>query len=63
MRVAAFSSTVQLSRALTGVVEMVATDGLAVLAAVDPLPWARAQMALTLMFHIILVPLGVSHAL
>jgi len=30
--------------------------------AVDPVPWARAQMALTLGFHIILVPLGVSWA-
>ncbi len=28
--------------------------------AVDPVPWARAQMAFTLAFHIILVPLGVS---
>ena len=27
---------------------------------VDPVPWARAQMAFTLMVHIILVPLGVS---
>ena len=27
---------------------------------VDPVPWARAQMAFTLAFHIILVPLGVS---
>jgi len=45
------------------VVEVVASvDGLAVLAAVDPVPWARAQMAFTLMFHIILVPLGVSWA-
>src|SRR6476660_3113768 len=35
---------------------------MAVLAAVDPVPWARAQMAFTLMFHIILVPLGVSWA-
>ena len=26
--------------------------------AVDPVPWARAQMAFTLAFHIILVPLG-----
>ena len=44
-------------------VEVVASvDGLAVLAAVDPVPWARAQMAFTLMFHIILVPLGVSWA-
>jgi cytochrome d ubiquinol oxidase subunit I len=30
--------------------------------AVDPLPWARAQMAFTLATHIILVPLGVSWA-
>ena len=29
---------------------------------VDPVPWARAQMAFTLMVHIILVPLGVSWA-
>ena len=29
-------------------------------AAVDPVPWARSQMAFTLAFHIILVPLGVS---
>ena len=29
----------------------------------DPVPWARAQMAFTLAFHIILVPLGVSWAL
>jgi cytochrome d ubiquinol oxidase subunit I len=32
------------------------------LLAVDPVPWARAQMALTLATHIILVPLGVSWA-
>ena len=32
------------------------------LAVVDPVPWARAQMAFTLAFHIILVPLGVSWA-
>src|SRR4051812_43228437 len=32
------------------------------LAAVNPVPWARAQMAFTLAFHIILVPLGVSWA-
>src|ERR1700742_5359843 len=45
------------------VVRVVATfDGLAAFAAVDPVPWARAQMAFTLMFHIILVPLGVSWA-
>ena len=30
--------------------------------AVDPVPWSRAQMAFTLAFHIILVPLGVSWA-
>src|SRR5687768_7293153 len=30
--------------------------------AVDPVPWSRAQMAFTLGFHIILVPLGVSWA-
>ena len=42
---------------------MIATlDGLAIVAAVDPVPWARAQMAFTLAFHIILVPLGVSWA-
>jgi len=29
---------------------------------VDPVPWARAQMAFTLATHIILVPLGVSWA-
>jgi cytochrome bd ubiquinol oxidase subunit I len=37
--------------------------GPALLAVVDPVPWARAQMAFTLGFHIILVPLGVSWAL
>ena len=37
-------------------------DGLAPLLAVNPVPWARAQMAFTLAFHIILVPLGVSWA-
>src|SRR6059058_3025593 len=30
--------------------------------AIDPVPWARSQMAFTLAFHIILVPLGVSWA-
>ena len=30
--------------------------------ALDPVPWSRAQMAFTLGFHIILVPLGVSWA-
>jgi cytochrome d ubiquinol oxidase subunit I len=38
-----------------------AVDALAAVA-VDPVPWARAQMAFTLAFHIILVPLGVSWA-
>src|SRR3954447_1953865 len=33
-----------------------------VLLAVDPVPWARSQMAFTLASHIILVPLGVSWA-
>ena len=28
--------------------------------AVNPVPWARAQMAFTLAFHIVLVPLGVA---
>jgi len=32
------------------------------LVAVNPVPWARAQMAFTLAMHIILVPLGVSWA-
>ena len=31
--------------------------------AFDPVPWARSQMAFTLAFHIILVPLGVSWSL
>src|SRR4051794_1607922 len=35
---------------------------IAALPAVDPVPWARSQMAFTLGFHIILVPLGVSWA-
>ena len=35
-------------------------EALATVAAVDPVPWARAQMAFTLAVHIILVPLGVS---
>ena len=34
----------------------------ALILAVDPVPWARAQMAFTLASHIILVPLGVSWA-
>ncbi|MGZ8764824.1 MAG: cytochrome ubiquinol oxidase subunit I [Acidimicrobiia bacterium] len=37
-------------------------DLLAPLLAVNPVPWARAQMAFTLAFHIVLVPLGVSWA-
>jgi cytochrome bd ubiquinol oxidase subunit I len=32
----------------------------ALLLAVNPVPWARSQMAFTLAFHIILVPLGVT---
>lgn len=40
---------------------MIAVLGL--ISAVDPVPWARAQMAFTLAVHIILVPLGVSWAL
>src|SRR5262245_65399073 len=36
--------------------------GLVVAGAVNPVPWARAQMAFTLACHIILVPLGVSWA-
>ena len=38
------------------------TDALASALVVDPVPWARSQMAFTLAFHIILVPLGVSWA-
>jgi cytochrome d ubiquinol oxidase subunit I len=34
----------------------------AAVSAIDPVPWARSQMAFTLGFHIILVPLGVSWA-
>src|SRR5689334_15834424 len=30
--------------------------------AVNPVPWARSQMAFTLGFHIVLVPLGVAWA-
>ena len=37
-----------------------ALETYAAASSVDPVPWARAQMAFTLMFHIILVPLGVS---
>jgi cytochrome bd ubiquinol oxidase subunit I len=37
-------------------------DALPVTLAVDPVPWARSQMAFTLGAHIILVPLGVSWA-
>src|SRR3954453_4036268 len=35
---------------------------LAPVLAVDPVPWARSQMAFTLATHIILVPLGVAWA-
>jgi cytochrome d ubiquinol oxidase subunit I len=42
---------------------MIATVvGVVHVVAVDPVPWARAQMAFTLASHIILVPLGVSWA-
>ena len=44
---------------------MIVTATLSALTAilfVNPVPWARAQMAFTLAFHIILVPLGVSWA-
>jgi cytochrome d ubiquinol oxidase subunit I len=40
----------------------VAIPGVVPLLAVDPVPWARSQMAFTLAFHIILVPLGVAWA-
>src|SRR3954465_9618803 len=43
------------------VVVNAAVQALEVLA-VNPVPWARSQMAFTLAFHIILVPLGVSWA-
>jgi cytochrome d ubiquinol oxidase subunit I len=36
--------------------------GLVQMLAVNPLPWARSQMAFTLAFHIVLVPLGVAWA-
>ena len=48
-----------------GLDEMIVREtvtSVAVAAAVNPVPWARAQMAFTLAFHIILVPLGVSWA-
>jgi hypothetical protein len=42
---------------------MIATlNALTAIVLVNPVPWARAQMAFTLGFHIILVPLGVSWA-
>src|SRR6478736_1205381 len=44
------------------VVLNVAVQLLAAIATADPVPWARSQMAFTLAFHIILVPLGVSWA-
>jgi cytochrome bd ubiquinol oxidase subunit I len=37
-------------------------ESIPTLLAVNPVPWARSQMAFTLGFHIILVPLGVSWA-
>jgi cytochrome bd ubiquinol oxidase subunit I len=39
-----------------------ALNALTAIVFVNPVPWARAQMAFTLGFHIILVPLGVSWA-
>src|SRR3954471_4289994 len=36
------------------------TSALSWVLAVNPVPWARAQMAFTLAFHIVLVPLGVA---
>ncbi|MDM7855541.1 cytochrome ubiquinol oxidase subunit I [Cellulomonas alba] len=39
-----------------------AVEALVAIGAVDPVPWARSQMAFTLASHIILVPLGVSWA-
>jgi len=48
---------------LESMVGVTATSGaLTAALAVDPVPWARAQMAFTLGCHIILVPLGVSWA-
>jgi cytochrome d ubiquinol oxidase subunit I len=44
------------------VIETAGTIVAVTAAAVDPVPWARAQMAFTLASHIILVPLGVSWA-
>src|SRR4051812_40820437 len=38
------------------------SSGLVHVLAVDPVPWARSQMAFTLAVHIILVPLGVAWA-
>ncbi len=43
---------------MTGLASLIGTTVLTV----DPVPWARSQMAFTLAFHIILVPLGVSWA-
>ncbi len=43
---------------MSALVSLVGTSVLTV----DPVPWARSQMAFTLGFHIILVPLGVSWA-
>ncbi len=42
---------------------MASSMPLTTLLAVNPVGWARSQMAFTLAFHIILVPLGVSWAL
>ncbi len=50
------------SRGTIDVVTALGTILAPVLLSVDPVPWARSQMAFTLGFHIILVPLGVSWA-
>jgi hypothetical protein len=45
-----------------GVIVTATLSALQAIVFVNPVPWARAQMAFTLAFHIILVPLGVSWA-
>ena len=59
-RVAASSTEREHRRAR---VAMIGAGVLHAMLAVNPVPWARAQMAFTLACHIILVPLGVSWAL
>jgi cytochrome d ubiquinol oxidase subunit I len=41
---------------------VVVSSALHLVLAVNPVPWARSQMAFTLAFHIVLVPLGVAWA-